>query len=95
MGMRMQNAVKDMLKQMEEHGLGVLFADEAVYTDVINAVPDSLGKSQSEIEAMPLYVRNFKCGKQWEAGDPYCGTEKFNETFCSKRRFKTSWHQGW
>ena len=95
MGGRAERNRAAALKELEDRGLGVLMSIENEYKAVIDAVPDSLGKTEEEIQAMPPFIRNFKCGKQWEAGDPYCGAQKYNETFCSKRRFKTSWHQGW
>lgn len=83
------------LEELEDRGLGVLMSIEKEYKAVIDAVPDSLGKTDEEIQATPPLIRNFKCGKRWEAGDPYCGAQKYNETFCTGRLFKTSWHQGW
>jgi hypothetical protein len=41
--------------------------------------------SEEEVAAMPEFVRNLKCGKQIEKGDPGCGASKFNATMCNSR----------
>ena len=82
-------------KQLEQRGLAAFFSDPKIYEEAEAAVPDSLGKTAEEIQAMPKFVRNYRCGNLIEKGDPYCHEEKYNNTYCAKRRFKTSWHQGW
>jgi hypothetical protein len=59
------------------------------------AIPDTFGKSDAEIAEMPKFVRNFRCQKQVENGEPNCNRLKFNRTICNNRKFKVSWHPGW
>jgi hypothetical protein len=83
------------MKQLEEIGLTSLILDDREEKAMNEIIPDTAGKSEEEIAAMPEFIRSFKCGKQIEKGDPGCGTEKFNSTICTSRKFKTSWHPGW
>jgi hypothetical protein len=85
----------DVMKQLEEIGLTSLILDDREEKAMNKIIPDTAGKSEEEIAAMPEFIRSFKCGKQIEKGDPGCGTEKFNSTICTSRKFKTSWHPGW
>lgn len=66
------------------------------------AVPDTEGKTQAEIDAMPPYVRSFKCGKRIEQGDPTCSDSKYTnlsdvpkEDFWCNDWGHASWHPGW
>jgi hypothetical protein len=84
-----------IMKELEDNGLATFISDETVMKAALDGVPDSFGLSEAEIAALPLHVRNFRCGNQIEAGDPYCGEQKFNRTVCATRRYQTSWHPGW
>lgn len=75
--------------------LPILSMDTNVLADVLNHVPDSFGLLEEQIMQLPKFVRNFRCQKQIEDGDPYCKTEKFNLTVCPKRLYQTNWHPGW
>jgi len=85
----------NILTSLAEKGMTTLYMDDKEYWNVLKQVPDTLGKSQEEIDAMPPYVRSFKCDGKVEEGDPYCGEEKYNNNICSDRRYKASWHPGW
>lgn len=95
MGGRRQVERQRTLQELEDRGLATLFSEDSIYKEIEDAIPNSLGKTEQEIQAMPKFVRNYKCGNLIEMGDPYCGAEKFNETFCAQRRGKAKWHQGW
>ena len=83
------------IKEIEELGLAALISSENVMNAAVEGFPDTLGLTTDEIDKLPEFVRNFRCGNQYEAGDPYCGSEKFNMTLCPDRKFRTSWHPGW
>lgn len=85
----------DMLNALGDLGMTTLYMNETEFRNVLELVPDTLGKRQDELEAMPPFVRNFKCDNRIEEGDPYCGEEKYTLQVCPDRRFKTSWHPGW
>jgi hypothetical protein len=85
----------EMLRTMEDRGLAILYSRQEVLDNVEASIPDTLGMSEEEIQAMPRFVRNYKCGNLIEAGDPYCKADKFNDTMCAVRKYKTSWHPGW
>jgi len=91
----MGNSRREALIEFEEQGLVAFSADEDVLQAAQNGIPDSAGKTEDEINQMPRFVQNYKCGNLIEAGDPFCGAQKFNLTMCEKRKYMTSWHQGW
>jgi hypothetical protein len=80
-----------LMNELENIGLTALVLNQ----EKTGAIPDTMGLADEEVAEMPKFVRNFKCGKQIEKGDPGCGLEKFNATMCTSRKFKTSWHPGW
>lgn len=86
---------QSVMREMEERGLAALISSESVTDAALAAVPDSFGKSVVELDAMPDYVRNFRCQKQIESGDPFCKTDKYNLTMCADRKFQANWHPGW
>jgi hypothetical protein len=86
---------RNLMKELENIGLTALLLDPSEESEMTNAIPDTLGLSEEEVAAMPEFVRNLKCGKQIEKGDPGCGASKFNATMCNSRKFRTSWHPGW
>lgn len=83
------------VKEIENMGLAAMISSDPVMDAALAAVPDSFGLTGDEIDQLPEFVRNFRCGKQIENGDPYCKEEKFNLTLCPERKFQTSWHPGW
>ena len=64
----------------------------------LQTVPDTAGKTEEEIEAMPKYVRSFRCEKNIESGEP-CKKTKFSyiggDEPCNQRKYRVSWHPGW
>jgi hypothetical protein len=85
----------DAAQEMERNGLAALISSESVLDAAMAAVPDSFGRTKEDIDTMPQFVRNFRCGQQLELGDPYCGAEKYNLTQCERRKFRANWHPGW
>ena len=78
-----------------DYHLAVLLEDAHVHEQIMNAIPDSFGKTEDELLAMPAGIRNFRCGDQVEAGAPYCARDKYNHTDCVKRKFQAKWHPGY
>jgi hypothetical protein len=93
--LHMGGSRQNLMKELEEIGLTSLVLDPGEESEKINAIPDTTGLTDEEVAEMPIFVRNFKCGKQIEKGDPGCGSEKWNATMCNSRKFRTSWHPGW
>ncbi|GKZ01031.1 hypothetical protein MPSEU_001054500 [Mayamaea pseudoterrestris] len=85
----------DLVGQLEENGLPIMYMSEPEVKKVFEAVPDTLGRTQEQIDEMPLIVRNFKCDNKIEVGDPGCADLKFTPDHCPDRKFRTSWHPGW
>lgn len=80
---------------LEEMGMAAFHSNEGLMASMRDEIPDSSGLSTNEaINALPEYVRNFKCGTSLEKGDPYCGSEKFTKWGCENRMKQTSWHPG-
>jgi hypothetical protein len=80
---------------LEQMGVASIISSDDVLKQVERAIPDSLGLTDEQINALPEYVRNYKCGNEIEAGEPYCQSEKFRLGLCPDRRYRTSWHPGW
>ena len=87
----------DRMRELEAMGLAAFGhdADDDELHEMIEGVPDSIPLSDEDLAALPKYVRNFKCGDRIESGDPFCGSEKFNNWVCPNRRGKANWHPGW
>ena len=86
---------QDRLKELQnEMGMAVFVQDDGDVAKMRAAIPDSLGLSTSEIENLPKYVRNFKCGDRIEAGEPFCDQEKYSTDICFPRAHQKKWHPG-
>ena len=59
-----------------------------------DAIPDSLGLSDEQIQKIPELLRNFKCDGKIESGEPYCEKSKYNTYHCPVRKGMASWHPG-
>ena len=81
--------------KLEKMGMAAIISDDDVISKAEEAMPDTLGMSDEKINALPEYVRNYKCGNEFEAGEPYCKSDKFRHVECADRKFQTSWHPGW
>lgn len=86
-----------IMKAMDEMGLPSFYRESGFQRIQWAKIPDSEVLSPEEVDAMPPYIRGFKCGNQFENGAP-CGSMKFTNTGdvdCEKRKFRVSWHPGW
>lgn len=82
------------LRSLEDMGMAAFEGSEASYQIRNDAIPDSAGISEEEIQNLPRLVRNFKCGVKIESGDPYCDKEKYTHDVCPRRSKQASWHPG-
>jgi hypothetical protein len=94
-GGRTRVAKEALINNLEERGLAALYFEDTNYGISMGSIPDSFGKTDEELAAMPPFVRDFVCNKGIEKGDPYCGSRKFTTDICPTRKFQTSWHPGW
>ena len=89
-----QDRIKQ-IKKVEEQGLPAMMLQRTILGDVSNALPDMFGMTEADAQALPPFVRDFKCEGNLEKGDPSCGLHKYNDDICPGRKFKASWHPGW
>jgi hypothetical protein len=80
---------------LENLHLGALVSDDPYIDSATKAVPDTFGMTDEQIGQLPPFVKNLKCNNAIESGEPHCQDEKFNNTICTSRKGKTSWHPGW
>ena len=85
----------DIANSFEQAGMAIVISNDDVAKQAEDAIPDSLGLSDEAINALPDYVRNYKCGNEIEKGEPYCQTEKYHVAQCPDRKGRVSWHPGW
>ena len=86
------------LKNMELHGLAAFNLNQKILPDMLKWVPDTAdGLDQSQIDALPKYVRYLRCGTLTEKGEPGCGHDKYSHDVpeFDKRQYFASWHPGW
>ena len=81
-------------KELAQIGFPTFHGKYEIQAKMFEAIPESFGKSDEQIKAMPEYVRNFKCGGQLEKGQPFCDAEKYSGGICPGRNFKAGWHPG-
>ena len=79
---------------LEKNGVPIFLEKDSLWTDMRKEIPDTFGLSEDEINAMPEYVRNFKCNGVIEKGEPFCKIEKYTSYICEDRRGKAPWHPG-
>jgi hypothetical protein len=90
------NGRKDILQKVEDFGVTTFYLVEEAITSMQDALPDMLGMNQEQIDAVPEFVRYFKCKDQLEKSDPGCDTFKYSDAkFCPNRLQKAAWHPGW
>jgi hypothetical protein len=82
-----------IMQELEDMGLAS-FTWGPAFDRARELMPDCASLRQEEIDSLPALVRNYKCGNEFEHGDPYCSEEKFNLTLCGDRRYTVSWHPG-
>jgi len=79
---------------LEEMGVAAFYGNDGTMKVMRTKFPDNSLLTEAEINALPEYVRNYRCGAAIEKGDPYCGSEKYSKWSCSPRMKQTSWHPG-
>jgi hypothetical protein len=82
------------VKALEEMGVAGFYGNEDALRNMHAAIPDSGRLTNKQLDALPEYVRNWKCNGGIEKGEPYCGKEKYTSNVCSPRKLQTSWHPG-
>lgn len=94
-GGRPQGGRHAALLELERLGMAVFYGSDQSFDARMAPIPDSAaGLTKAEIDALPEYVRNFRCGDQFERGDPFCGVEKYSKDICSPRGKQVAWHPG-
>jgi hypothetical protein len=83
-----------IIKVLEDNGVPIFLQDNHLWTVMREGIPDSFGLSTDEINAMPEYVRNYKCNDVIEKGEPFCEIEKYSRDICEDRQGKAPWHPG-
>ncbi|MGK3748426.1 MAG: hypothetical protein ACI8RD_000718 [Bacillariaceae sp.] len=93
-GGRTRRDREDRLKSLEDIGIPAFYGAEDSAEAMRNAIPSSEGIPLQDVDKLPEYVRNYKCGTSIEKGDPFCSKEKWTSYICPKRGKQTSWHPG-
>jgi hypothetical protein len=91
------NARREELKSVEAIRLTTLTMEENLYSNMIKEVPEMFGLNQEQIDAIPPFIRHFRCQDQTdqtENGNPTCETEKYSKDICPKRAKQAAWHPG-
>jgi len=83
-----------MVKFLTDLGISIFIQDMALLSEMEKAIPDTLDLTTKEIDAMPEYVKNFKCNDFFEKGEPFCEEEKYSRDVCEDREGKAPWHPG-
>jgi hypothetical protein len=84
----------EQMMSLEKMGMSAFWVNTTTNTAMYEAIPDTLGMAEDDINAMGDMVRNLKCSGQIEKGEPYCSQEKYNMFACPSRRGCASWHPG-
>lgn len=79
---------------MEQDGLTVWIVESAVERGLLNSFPDCETMSQEQVNQLPPLVRGYRCGGAYEGGDICRAMKWTNNSICTKRKFRTSWHPG-
>jgi hypothetical protein len=85
--------IKDMMEKLTNLGFACFYPDEQLESARREHLPDTAIMTGKEIEALPEYVKYFKCNGRLEKGD--CDNEhKFSAPCYDQREGKVSWHPG-
>jgi hypothetical protein len=84
------------IRKIEERGLTGLYMNPDVFQEMKDGIPDTFGLNSEQINALPRFVRHFKCQDDLEKGDPTCDDMKYdNDEVCPDRKGMATWHPGW
>jgi hypothetical protein len=89
-----KNFRKQRLQDVDNLGMAVFEAPDAIFDEMMKAIPDTEGLTEEQMNQMPEMVRNFKCFGKVESGDPNCSKEKYNMALCPSRKGRANWHPG-
>jgi len=94
---REYNPRVELGKRLEQSGLTVLLVPPQLKPAVDAGIPDAFGLDDTQLKAMPPYVRSFKCEGKLEKGAPFCDELKWTNVkdTCASVKYRTSWHNGW
>ena len=95
MYIRIEQYDSTYLEEVEANGLTAFYMEPKVISNMQKPLPDMFGMTQEEMDAVPEYVRHYKCQNKIEKGDPTCEDLKYNEAVCKDRMHKAPWHPGW
>lgn len=82
-----------LLAFLEDLGMPVFYQNHDSWSLMKDAIPETQGLGKDELQALPEFVRNFKCGDALETGDPFCAEDKYS-SICPDRIGKANWHPG-
>ena len=85
----------DQLKSVEKQGLTTLYMNTMKWTEMKEAIPDMVNKTEEERANVAPYARDFICNNTLERGEPTCDKEKYSSSICVERLGKANWHPGW
>jgi hypothetical protein len=83
---------EDQLQTLTTLGFSAFDVDQNLYRDRKDSIPDTIGLKTKQVEALPLYLKYFKCSGALEKNECDEG-HKYSEQ-CPKRQGKASWHPG-
>jgi hypothetical protein len=85
--------IKDKLEKLTKVGLASFYSDEKLQSAMKEQLPETTILTGKEIDALPEYVKYFKCSDSLERGDCDNG-HKFSSPCYDQRAGKVSWHPG-
>mmetsp|Transcript_18636 Transcript_18636/g.34729 ORF Transcript_18636/g.34729 Transcript_18636/m.34729 type:complete len:435 (+) Transcript_18636:2-1306(+) len=94
LALNVKKYTETVLKPLAELGLPIFIQDSDLATSMREAIPNSQGLEAKDINALPEFLRNLKCGDQIEKGEPFCEAEKYSSAVCPNREGKAPWHPG-
>jgi hypothetical protein len=86
-----------VMRHLEDSGVPAFYVPVELVKAVFGAIPETFGLNETQIQAMPPYVRSFKCEGSIEKGEPGCAEAKWTpvKPVCAGAKYRTSWHPGW
>jgi hypothetical protein len=85
--------IRHKLDELTNLGLPSFYADESIERARRDQIPETTTLKGKEIEALPPYMKYFKCGGALEKND--CDLEhKYSQPCFEQRMGKAGWHPG-
>jgi hypothetical protein len=79
-----------LMRNMQDLGFASFMSNGNVIRKMVANIPDSSGLSETEQQALPPFVRNYRCAQHLEYGNPQCVKPKFSHPCQSN-----GWYSGW